>query len=150
MNLGGAQMSMTVAEVAEREGVEVGCGGVSVTVEPVAPESSDPQQRGWHWLLHQWLLIDPEIAANLEALKSRLLILMWGCCRVSDRHGNETLIPLRRTTQQWSWDVVPPRYVKKKLTRQLYTELVEFTYQKAAEDGTVLPDMDPRFKEAAA
>ena len=144
MNLGPAQTGITVAEVARREGVDIS-GGVSVILNPLC-QSSDSQRQGWHWLLGEWLKLDPVVAKNMEALKTRLLIIKFGAINVSDKHGNESLIAARRTTQFWSWETVPPGYVRQQLSKELYTELVEFTYQMAAQDNIVLPDMLKKYE----
>ena len=122
-------------------------GYFAAEVTPKGKVSSGKQRRGWHWLLDQWLQMDPGVAENKEALKTRLLILMWGAAKVTDRHGNETLIALRRTTQFWDWDMTPPGYRKKKLSKALYTELVEYTYDMAAKDDILLPEMLPEFAD---
>lgn len=115
-------------------------------VIPLGGQQSDKQRKGWHWLLDQWLQVDPQIAANKEALKTRLLIAMFGAITVTDMHGNRSFIAARRTTQYWDWDMVPPNYRRKKLTKQLYSDLVHFTYDMAAEDGTQLPEMKKEYR----
>lgn len=144
--LGPSQLNITVAALAERSGVSPSSLGLGVELAPLG-EQTDDQRKGWHWLLGQWLELDPDIAKNREALKTRLLIAMFGAIKVTDRHGNESYIAARRTTQYWDWDMVPPNYRRKKLSKQLYSDLVHFTYDLAAEDGTNLPEMKKEHKE---
>lgn len=118
--------------------------GVVISAEPVRDRQTDDQRAGWHWLLEQWLDIDPSIAKSAEALKTAVLVAKFGAVKVTDKAGNEAYLPLRRTTQEWSWDI--PGYKKKLLSRALYTELIDYTYQMAAEDGVVLPDLEPDVK----
>lgn len=110
------------------------------------PDHTDKQRGGFHWLLSKWLEINPRAARDSEQLKTHILKLHFGVMRITDDHGNELLLPLKRTTQEWSWD--KGRYVKKQLTMDQYRELIDHTYQLAAEHGTVLPDLDPDYKEA--
>ena len=121
------------------------CARCNQDVQQDHEDSSGKQRRGWHWLLGKWLELDPGVAKNQEALKTRLLILNWGALKVTDRHGNETLIALRRTTKYWDWESTPPGYRRKKVSKQDYTDLVQFTYDIASLDGVYLPKLDPRF-----
>ena len=105
-------------------------------------EHSDKQRRGWHWLLGEWLKLDPGVAKNQDMLKTRVLIACFGGARVTDQHGNETTIPIIRTTQVFDFD--RGGYRRKQLSKGLYTDLVEFTYNIAA--PTVLPEMRAEYK----
>ena len=121
------------------------CDRCTADLQQDHEDSSRKQRKGWHWLLGKWLKMDGGVAENREALKTRLLILMWGAIRVSDKHGNESLIAIRRTTQYWDWEMTPPGYRRKKISKQDYTDLVQFTYDMAAMDRIHLPDLDPEY-----
>lgn len=136
----------TSKEIAAMVGMEWKPEYYALELKPIGGVQTERQQKGWHWLLDQWLEIDPDIAANKEALKTRLLIAMFGAIKVTDKHGNESYIAARRTTQVWDWDIIPPNYRRKKLSKKLYTDLVEFTYRIAAEDGTQLPIMKREYR----
>ncbi len=155
MNLGPTQTGISVAEVARREGVDIS-GGVSVSVQPFA-SSNDNQRCGFHWILHEWLKLDPAITDKLgeavrgknpyERLKSAVLIGKFGGVELTDRHGNRIVKPLVRTTQRWDEDLMD--YRRKKISKSNYSALVEYRARKYEGGMTVLPEMDPRFKEAA-
>lgn len=132
-------MQMTVARLFP-EALEQPLG-VVLTAEPVREHQSDEQRAGWHWLLGQWLELDPGVAKSAEALKTFLLTAKFGAVKVTDDAGNEAYLPLRRTTQEWSWDI--PGYKRKLLPKALYVELIDFTYNLAAEDGVILPPLEP-------
>ena len=121
------------------------CDRCTADLQQDHDDSSGKQRKGWHWLLGKWLKMDSRVAENREALKTRLLILMWGGIRVSDKYGNESLIAARRTTQYWDWEMTPPGYRRKKISKQDYTDLVQFTYDMAAFDKTYLPELKPEF-----
>ncbi len=54
MNLGLAQTGITVAEVARREGVDIGPRGISVTIKPLTKAQTE-SQRGIYWAsLHEF------------------------------------------------------------------------------------------------
>ena len=115
--------------------------GIVLTAEPVKERQTDQQREGFHLLLSWWLDLDPRIARDLEELKTKVLIAKFGAAKVTDQHGNEAFIPLRRTTQIFDWDI--PGYRRKLLSRSLYIELIDSVYRMASEDGIVLPDLEP-------
>ena len=137
--LAGAQLQMTVARLFP-EAVDLPLG-IVLSCEPAKEHQTDQQRAGWHWLLSEWLEIDPGVARNLEELKTFVLIAKFGAAKVTDEHGNEAFIPLRRTTQLWDWDRAG--YKRKLLSKALYVELIDFTYQMAAQDDVVLPELEP-------
>jgi len=114
--------------------------GAMVEVTPVEPEYSREEEKGFHWLLNQWLLSDRGITWDVDMLKTKVLIAFFGAVRLTGPGGQEELIPVRRTTSEW--DHEKKRYKKKKLSVEQYAELIDFVYQMAAEDGTVLPVME--------
>lgn len=137
--LAGRQLDMTVARIFP-EAKELPLG-IVLSAEPVREHQTDQQRESFHLLLSWWLDLDPGVAKNLEQLKTKVLMAKFGAARVEDTHGNVTFIPLRRTTQIWDWD--RPGYKRKLLSKALYIELIDFTYQMASEDGVVLPELDP-------
>ena len=116
--------------------------GFRITVESIKPQHTDVQRQGFHWLLEQWLRLDPKVARGKEALKSSVLMSMWGVIRVIDPYGNETLKPFKRTTREWCSD--SGSYVDKPLTVEQYSDLIEHTYRMA--DPIVLPKMLTKFR----
>lgn len=114
--------------------------GAMVEVTPVEPEYSREEEKGFHWLLNQWLLMDRGITWDAEMLKSKVLMACFGAVRLIGPGGQEQLIPARRTTSEWDHD--KKRYRKKKLRVEQYADLIDFVYRMAAEDGTVLPVME--------
>jgi hypothetical protein len=139
IKLAGQQLQMPVARVFP-ESVEMPLG-ITLWYDENKERQTDEQRSGWHWLLSEWLRLDPGVAKNLEQLKTRVLIAKFGAAKVTDTHGNETLIPLRRTTQIWDWD--RSGYRRKLLSRTLYIDLIDETYRLAAQDGIVLPILEP-------
>lgn len=137
--LAGRQLQMTVAKIFP-EAVDLPLG-IVLSAEPVREHQTDEQRAGFHWLLSEWIAIDPDVARGAEDLKTRVLIAKFGAAKVTDSHGNEAFIPVRRTTQIWDWDA--PGYKRKLLSRALYVELIDLTYKLAAEDGVILPEMEP-------
>jgi len=119
--------------------------GAMVDVSPVEPEYTREEERGFHWLLQQWLVMDRSITWPHETLKTKVLIAHFGAVRLVGPGGQEELIPARRTTSVWDHD--KKKYRRKKLSVEQYAELIDFVYRMAAQDGTVLPVMQ---KEEAA
>lgn len=146
--LAGPQLEMSVARIfPETTKLPL---GVVLSYDPVVEHQTDEQRAGFHWLLSQWLELAPDVARNLEDLKTKVLIAKFGAAKVTDEHGNVTFIPLRRTTQLWDWD--RPGYKRKLLSKSLYIELIDSVYQMASEDGIILPELekDPAKREARA
>ena len=112
-------------------------------VQPLTQGSSDKQRKGFHWLLREWLKIEPNAAKNFETLKTEMLKIKFGVIRIRDDYGNVGFKPLRRTTQIWDEDAMG--YRRKKLSKKLYTELIEETYYTASQDDIDLPDMLPEY-----
>lgn len=139
IKLAGQQLQMSVARLYP-EALDLPLG-IVLSAEPAREHQTDEQRAGFHWLLSQWLSLDPSVARNPDDLKTKILIAKFGAAKVTDRHGNEALIPLRRTTQIWDWDI--PGYKRKLLSRALYIELIDFVYGMAADEGVVLPDLEP-------
>jgi len=137
--LAGRQLDMTVAKLFP-EAVALPLG-IVLSAEPAKEHQTDEQRSGWHWLLGEWLKLDPGVAPTAEKLKTKLLIGRFGAATVTDQYGNVTFIPLRRTTQIWDWDM--GGYRRKLLSRALYVELIDFTYRMASEDGVILPELEP-------
>lgn len=136
--LGGKQLDYTIRQLFPDQcehplGVEVEC-------HEAKDAQTDEQRKGWHFLLQRWAEIDPVTTGGMEKLKTKVLLLKFGAAKVEDRHGNEALIPLRRTTQIFDWDI--PGYRRKLLSKKLYTELIDFTYRLAADSGVLLPDLE--------
>ena len=144
--IAGPQLEMTVSRLFP-EAVKYPIG-VVLSCEPAKEHHTDEQRAGFHWLLSEWLKIDPGVARNLEDLKTKVLIAKFGAAKVTDQHGNEALIPLRRTTQLWDWDL--PGYKKKLLSKALYVELIDFAYNVAADDGIILPELEPDIAKRVA
>ena len=149
VNVGSSQFERPLIELAPQ--IADVRPGVKLTLTKISNDQSDQQRKGFHWLLHQWqVLASPTIPASstnvpFERLKSNILTSMFGAARMIDEHGNEHYIPLRRTTQIWDWDL--HSYKNKKLSRELYTDLIEYVYRLAAQDGDQLPDMLPEHKQ---
>lgn len=146
--LAGNQLDMTIARVfPEAKDLPL---GIVLSAEPVKARRTDQQNDGWHWLLSQWLEMDPGIARDLEQLKTKVLIAHFGAAKVTDSHGNEAFIPVRRTTQAWDWNL--PGYKRSLLSRSAFIDLIDATYRLASEDGLILPDLEPdaRKREKAA
>lgn len=114
--------------------------GVRVTIESVKPDYTRQEEAGFHWLLSEWLRLDPELSYSLEDLKESVCTAMWGAVRLVGPGGQEKLIASRRTTRKWDHD--EKAYVAAKLSREEYAELIDFTHHMAAHDGVVLPDCD--------
>ena len=119
--------------------------GVVVTIGQVKSSHSDLQRRGFHWLLRQWLRLDPCVSSSLDQLKDHIYKNHFGVFRLFDEHGNEYFKALRTTTTEWSWDNCA--YVSRSLSKELYTGLIEYVYHMAAEDDVVLPDLDPMYNK---
>lgn len=137
--LSGKQLEMTVARIfPEAKDLPL---GIVLSADPVREHQTDKQRAGWHWLLSEWIAIDPTVARGLEDLKTKVLIAHFGAAKVTDGHGNEAFIPVRRTTQSWSWN--RPGYKRDLLSKSAYIDLIDATYRIAAEDGVVLPDLEP-------
>lgn len=137
--LAGPQLDMTIARVfPEAKDLPL---GIVLSAEPVREHQTDQQRESFHLLLSWWLDLDPTIAKNLEDLKTKILISKFGAAKVTDEHGNETFIPVRRTTTIFDWD--RGGYRRKLLSKKLYIELIDHVYQMASEDGVVLPELDP-------
>lgn len=113
--------------------------GFRLVVEHIKPRHSGQQRAGFHWLLNAWLMLDPTVAKDLDQLKTRVLIVKFGAVKVSDQYGNEAFMPVQRTTQHWDWDSAS--YKRKLLSVELYTDLIDYVYRVAAEDGTELPEL---------
>ena len=111
--------------------------GFRLILETIKPSHTDEQRQGFHWLLGEWLKLDPGAAKNMEQLKSQVLIATFGAVKITDPHGNELLMPVKRTTQEWDWDSVS--YKKKAMTREQYTQLIESAYRLGPKD---LPEME--------
>jgi hypothetical protein len=139
MRLGNKQYSLTIEDLMEREGVPADSAFVNVDIWAEEPEKSDDQSAGWHLLLGEWIKLDAFVAKNVDELKTRMLIVKFGAAKVTDQHGNETFIPVRRTTQIWNWDKA--QYTRKKLSKKLYSELITLTYDMAAGDSIDLPEL---------
>ena len=140
MRVGNAEYdTTTVTDLLRRQGIDPDTWAVNVDVWADEIENSDDQREGWHLLLSEWFKLDPAIAKNVDQLKTKVLMLKFGAAKVTDQHGNETFIPLRRSTQVFDFD--KGGYRRKKLSKKLYSELIEFTYELAAQDGTVLPEL---------
>lgn len=121
--------------------------GVRVTIESVKPDYTRQEEAGFHWLLSEWLRLDPELSYSLEDLKEYVCAAKWGVVRLVGPGGQEKLIASRRTTRKWDHDAMTPdgrrgAYVPTKLSREEYAELMDFTQGMAAEKGVVLPDCD--------
>ena len=140
-NVGAAQYNQTLLELVPQ--IADVRPGVKLTLTKISNDQSDQQRKGFHWLLHQWQLLNPKLG-KLERLKSNMLTIMFGAARMVDDYGNEHLIPLVRTTQIWDWEI--HAYRKKKLSRGLYTDLIECVYRRAGEIGDVLPEMSLEHK----
>ena len=110
--------------------------GYRCTLTRIRRQHTQEQQNTFHWLLSQWLKMDPRLTCDLEQLKTQVLTAMWPT-RVTLPGGQEKVIPLRRTTQSWSFD--EKRYVPDPLSVELESELIDFTMNMASEDGIVLP-----------
>jgi len=117
--------------------------GALVQIEPIEPESSDEQRDGFHVLLDKWMKMDRGISFTKEMLKTRIYIVHFGAAKLTGWSGQEELIPVRTTTRIWDYD--KKRYQRKLLSVEQYSELIEFTYRVAAQDGTVLPALDPDY-----
>lgn len=143
VNVGSAQYDWPLVQLAPQIGAIR--PGVKLVVTKISDDQTDQQRKGFHWLLRQWQLINPEIGLKFERLKSNVLTSMFGAARMIDELGNEHFIPLRRTTQIWDWEL--HSYKNKKLSRELYTDLIEHVYRLAAEDGDQLPEMLPEHKQ---
>lgn len=115
--------------------------GVTLSAEPNKERQTEKQRNGLHLLLTWWLEADPTIARDLEDLKTKMLKAKFGAAKVTDEHGNEAFIPVRRTTREWSWEL--PGYKRKLLSRALYIDLIEFVYDMAAQEGVMLPNLEP-------
>ena len=140
INVGTAQYNQPLIELVPQ--IKDLRPGVKLILTKISDDQSDQQRKGFHWLLKQWLLLhSPDKSVHFERLKSNVLTTKFGAVRMLDEHGNVHLIPLRRTTQIWDWDL--HSYKKKKLSRSLYTDLIEHVYRVAAEDGDQLPEMLP-------
>lgn len=136
INVGSAQYNRTLLELVPQ--IADVRPGVKLILTKISDDQTDQQRKGFHWLLKQWQLLRPG-EVHFERLKSNLLTSMFGAARMIDETGNEHYIPLRRTTQIWDWDT--HCYKNKKLSRSLYTDLIEHVYRMAAEDGSQLPEM---------
>lgn len=123
-----------------------GSMGITLEVNPIKPQYTREEENGFHWLLEQWMKLDPRITYSLSDLKEDVCKAMWGVVRVVGPFGQERLIAARRTTRVWDHD--KREYVKARLTREMYAELIDFTYRIAAEDGTVLPIMEASCAQA--
>lgn len=121
--------------------------GIVLSAEPVKERQTDKQRESFHFLLSEWLKIDPAVARNLEDLKTKVLIAKFGAAQVTDQHGNIAFIPVRRTTTVFDWDL--PGYKRKLLSRALYIELIDYVYQACAEDGIILPELEPDVRKRA-
>lgn len=143
VNVGTAQYNQTLLELVPQ--IADVRPGVKLILTKISNDQSDQQRKGFHWLLQQWLIVDGQRMYKFERLKSNILTSMFGGANMTDEHGNEHLIPLVRTTQIWDWEI--HAYRKKKLTRALYTDLIEHVYRLAGEDGDQLPEMLPEHKQ---
>jgi hypothetical protein len=122
--------------------------GHRVEFVQIRPDHTEKQRSGFHWLLSKWLELNPKAANNFDQLKTHVLKLHFGVFKITDAHGNEMLLAVKRTTKEWNWNKA--RYVRAQLTIDQYQELIRFTYQLAAEHGTELPELDPEHKKALA
>jgi len=120
--------------------------GTTVEVHPIKPAYTREEEAGLHLLLAKWLKMDPGITIGLEHLKEMVCRAMWGSIRQVGPGGQETYIAARRTTRKWDSD--RREYVRSKLTRQEYAELIDFVYGMAAQDGVVLPKLERNMFEA--
>lgn len=111
--------------------------GFRITLETIKPSNTDEQRRGFHWLLKQWLKLDPGIAKDEEALKEKLCKATFGVAKVYDEHGNEYLKAAVRTTRVW--DHATCEYRAKQMTRDQYTQLIESVYRLGPSE---LPEME--------
>lgn len=138
--LAGPQLGMTIAKIFP-EALSLPLG-IVVSAEAVKAHQTDQQRESFHLLLSWWLDMDPAIAKNLEDLKTKVLMSKFGAAKVTDEHGNEAFMPVRRTTQEFDWE--RGGYKRKLLSKKLYIELIDHVYQMASQDGVVLPELDPR------
>jgi hypothetical protein len=113
--------------------------GITVQVDPIKPAYTREEESGLHWLLTEWLRMDPGITIGVERLKEIVCRGMWGSIRLVGPHGQDEYVAARRTTRRW--DVERKEYVRSKLSREEYAELIDFVYRMAAEDGIVLPTL---------
>lgn len=120
--------------------------GITVQVDPIKPAYTRQEESGFHLLLSEWLRMDPGITIGLEHLKEMVCRGMWGSIRQAGPGGQETYIAARRTTRKWDAD--RREYVRSKLTREEYAELIDFVYGMAAQDGIVLPKLERNMVEA--
>ena len=111
--------------------------GITVQVDPIKPAYTREEEAGFHLLLTEWLRMDPGITIGVERLKEIVCRGMWGSIRLVGPHGQDEYVAARRTTRRW--DVERKEYVRSKLSREEYSELIDFVYRMAAEDGIVLP-----------
>ena len=95
MKLAGPQLKKTILDICpEAANWPL---GVVVDISQAKGSQSDEQRAGWHWLLDQWLELDPEIAKDKEDLKTNLLIAKFGGVHLIDQYGNQSVKPLLRS-----------------------------------------------------
>ena len=121
--------------------------GVEFEPKEIKRQYSRRQECGFHWLVGEWLKRDKRITADVEVLKSQLLKSCFGVAVTYLYGGQKELVPLLRTTK--AWDHEANEYVAQKMSRELYTQLIEYTYRKAAEDSIVLPELKAEMRGAA-
>jgi hypothetical protein len=120
--------------------------GITIQVDPIKPQYTREEESGLHLLLAEWLRMDPGITIGIERLKESVCRSMWGVVRLVGIHGQEEFVASRRTTRVW--DHERKEYVRSKLSREEYAELIDFVYRLAAEDGIVLPKLERNMVEA--
>lgn len=133
-----------IAETARRHGVEVTgdfCLGGTFSLTEIHPDYTRQEEKGFHWLLSQWRRHDPKITSSIDDLKTDVLKACYGVVRTVSFGGQEHYKPARRTTEKFNVDT--GKYEHDRLSREAYAELIDFVYRLAAQDGTVLPDLDP-------
>lgn len=114
--------------------------GLYVDIEPVDPISTDDQREGLHVLLTQWMRMDRRITADINDLRHWCCLKKFGAVVKTLPDGQEIKIPARTTTKRW--DHNRRRYVRSKLSRSLYSELIDSVFILAAERGSVLKDLE--------
>ena len=121
--------------------------GVEFEPKAIKAQYTRHQECGFHYLINQWMKRDKRITVDQETFKSQLLMACFGAAVTYGYDGQESLVPVRRTTQEW--DHEENGYVRKKISRELYTQLIEFVYRMAAEDSIVLPELKAEMRGAA-
>ncbi len=114
--------------------------GCEVTIDVIRPQYTSDQERGFHFLLSEWLKLKPMPGVDKDALKKWVLSNHFGHIEAELPDGRIDWIPLRTTTRAWSHE--NKRYGPQKLPREQYSELIEYVYRAAAEGNVVLPELE--------